>query len=321
MLEASDKAISAAEQSLPEGIQTHKTVFGVKESWVEDAHITKDYLAKLKTLSEELDLQPIGFLVFPEAIAHLLQKEEGAPVSGILVDIGAQIVSLTLIRAGRIVATKETPLQDSLTDTVETGLKMFENVEIFPSRIILFETEDTTIEKKFLRHQWSKSLPFLHVPQVTTLAHDFDTRAILYGTATQMGFDAIDLIKETNVTRETEESNENSNVIQGNEVTLESNRSNEESDSGLTRMTEKKEETEKELTKAVSIGGETEVSASTKNSDNKGGLQAEASVKVDNDRQDSDKPEKQSSEFFGFVKDSDVASAIPVKAKLSSVGM
>src|SRR5579872_6087526 len=79
LLDACDKAISIAEESLPNGIQTHKTVFGVKETWVEDAHITKDYLARLKTLSDQLDLKPIGFLVFPEAIAHLLQKEEGAP--------------------------------------------------------------------------------------------------------------------------------------------------------------------------------------------------------------------------------------------------
>lgn len=195
LLTAADRAISIAEQSLPEGIQTHKTVFGVKTSWVEDAHITKDYLGKLKQMSEELDLQPIGFLVFPEAIAHLLQKEEGAPVSGILVDVGKRQMSLTLIRAGRIVETKEVPLGESLAQTVETALQQFENVEIFPSRLILFDNGDKKAEHAFISHHWSKSLPFLHVPQVSTLSADFDTRAILFGTATQMGFDAIDLVK------------------------------------------------------------------------------------------------------------------------------
>src|SRR5579859_1380059 len=38
LLESCDKAISIAESSLPNGIQTHKTVFGVKENWVEDTH-------------------------------------------------------------------------------------------------------------------------------------------------------------------------------------------------------------------------------------------------------------------------------------------
>lgn len=195
LLESADKAISIAESSLPNGIQTHKTVFGVKETWVQDAHITKDYLSRLKTISDQLDLKPIGFLVFPEAIAHLLQKEEGAPVSAILVESGKMQITITLLRAGRIVGTQEVPLHESVTATVEDALKQFENVEIFPSRIILFESDDEAAEKKFLTHRWSKSLPFLHVPQITTLPPDFDTRAILFGTATQMGFDAIDLVK------------------------------------------------------------------------------------------------------------------------------
>lgn len=196
LLDTCDKAISIAEESLPNGIQTHKTVFGVKETWVEDAHITKDYLSRLKIISDQLDLKPIGFLVFPEAIAHLLQKEDGAPVSAILVEAGEHNVTITLLRAGRIVGTKEVPLGDSLTETVESALAQFDNIEILPSRIILFDSGDTKAEKAFLTHKWSKTLPFLHVPQISTLPSDFDTRAILFGTATQMGLDAIDLVKQ-----------------------------------------------------------------------------------------------------------------------------
>ncbi len=203
LLDSADKAISFAEESLPDDIQTHKTVFGVKETWVSDMHITKNYLEKLKKVAQQLDLIPIGFLVFPEAIAHLLQKEEGAPVSAILIDAGEKQITMTLIRAGRIVETKEIPVQEDLIITVENGLKEFENVEIFPSRLILFDKGDSSVEGKFLSHHWSKSLPFLHVPQVTTLASDFDTRAILFGTATQMGFDAIDLIKSAPMKKQT----------------------------------------------------------------------------------------------------------------------
>ena len=196
LLDTADKAISIAEETLPDNIETHKTIFGVKESWVSDTHITKEYLDKLKIISKELDLQPIGFLVFPEAIAHLLQKEEGAPVSAILIESGKQQITITLLRAGRIVDTKEVALSESITETVENALRTFEDVEIFPSRIILFDTGDEALEKKFLTHKWSKSLPFLHVPQITVLPKDFDTRAVLFGTATQMGFDAIDVIKQ-----------------------------------------------------------------------------------------------------------------------------
>ncbi len=283
LLASADRAISIAEQSLPEGVQTHKTVFGVKESWVEDSHITKEYLGKLKQMSEELDLQPIGFLVFPEAIAHLLQKEEGAPISGILVDVGKKQVSLTLIRAGRIVETKEVPLEASLTQTVETALQQFENVEIFPSRLILFDNGDKKAENAFISHHWNKSLPFLHVPQVSTLSADFDTRAILFGTATQMGFDAVDLVKAPPVLKVPKGTNELE------ETKVVSNAANTKE----TKEIEEAEEPEEPLAKETSILPE-----SPPYSKHPSLFQKEEAEEI---------PDDSSQEYFGFVKDEDIA--------------
>jgi len=101
LLEKLDKAISVAESSLPENIQTQKTIFGVKESWTDNDQIKKEYLGKLKKTSEELGLIPIGFLVISQAISHLLQKEEGVPVSAILAEINKKNVTVTLLRAGK----------------------------------------------------------------------------------------------------------------------------------------------------------------------------------------------------------------------------
>lgn len=268
LLQAADRAISIAEEPLPSGIQTHKTIFGVKGSWVEGDHIKTNYLDVLKSFSKELELQPIGFLVFSEAIAHLLQKEEGAPVSAVLLDAGEHFVGITLIRAGRIVATKELPIEEDLLTTVDRGLRHFENVEILPSRIILFETQDNTLEKKFLHHQWSKTLPFLHVPQITVLPHDFDTRAILFGTATQMGFDAIDLVKESLRTS-----------------------------TPVSPMTANEKESSEESEKPESLETSEELESPEKPQSPKEGA---------DERQDPEVKEE-SSEFFGFVKDDDIA--------------
>src|SRR3989338_5807456 len=74
-----DKAITSAESALPQNIETHKTLLALKQSWIEDNKIKKEYLEKLKKAGEELSLDPIGFLVFSESIVNLIQKEEGAP--------------------------------------------------------------------------------------------------------------------------------------------------------------------------------------------------------------------------------------------------
>lgn len=192
-LEVLDKAISSAENNLPQNIETQKTVFGVKENWVEDAKIKKEYLLKLKKVCETLGLTPIGFLVIQEAIAHLLQKEEGLPPSAILIEVGNRNLSLSLLKAGNIIETKRTRIEDSIPKTTDRLLHHFTAFDVLPSRIILFNIDDEeNLSQQFIGHQWSKSLPFLHVPKTTSLPKGFDAKAVLFGAATQMGFEMLD---------------------------------------------------------------------------------------------------------------------------------
>lgn len=189
-LQILDKAISHAESTLPENIQTQKTIFGVKESWTDNDQITREYLIKLKKASEELGLTPIGFLVNSQAIVHLLQKEEGAPISAILAEVNRKTVTVTLIRAGKIIETKSSQIHETIPFTVDTLLKHFNIPEILPSRIILFNGKED-LSQEFISHTWSKSLPFLHFPQITNLPYGFDAKAVLFGAATQMGFEVL----------------------------------------------------------------------------------------------------------------------------------
>ncbi len=193
LLEVLDKAISTAERSLPEGIETQKTIFGVKDDWVVDSKIKKEYLAKLKKVCDELGLSPIGFLVITEAIAHLLQKEEGAPVSAILIDIGRKNITVSLLRAGKVVESKAAPISESIAKTTDILLHHFTSYDVLPSRIIVLGSHKETehLSQEFNSHSWSNSLPFLHVPTITSLKRAFDAQAVLVGAASQMGFEVL----------------------------------------------------------------------------------------------------------------------------------
>lgn len=190
--EVLDKAISTAESSLPENLETQKTVFGVKETWVVDSKIKKEYLLKLKRASEALGLSPIGFLVIHEAIAHLMQQEEGAPVSAIILEIDKKNLAVSVLKAGKIIETKRVRIEDKVSKTCDDLLHYFKNCEIFPSRVVIFDGRDTdALQQEFIGHSWSKNLPFLHVPQITILPKGFDAQAVLFGAATQMGFEIL----------------------------------------------------------------------------------------------------------------------------------
>lgn len=191
LLDTLDKAITTVESALPEGSALNKTVFGLKETWVEDAHIKKEYLAILKKVSDELELKPIGFLVFSEAISHLLQEEEGAPVSAILVELGKLTTTVALIRGGKVTETHSAPNEPHPAHTIEKILAGITSVEILPSRILLFASEESgKTSHTLLAHKWNTDLPFLHVPQIKVLSQGFDIKAVLVGTAAQLGFTA-----------------------------------------------------------------------------------------------------------------------------------
>src|SRR3990167_1429592 len=190
LLKALDVAISDAESSLPDNVESHKTIFGIKGNWVEEGKIKKGYLGKLKKISDSLDLKPMGFLVVTEAISHLLQKEEGAPVSAILCEVGKNALTVSLLKAGKILEEKTSEVHENKPFTVDALLKHFEAPEVLPSRIIIFgSNEDLTQE--FLGFTWSKSLPFLHPPQITSLPLDFDAQAVLFGAVSQMGLSVV----------------------------------------------------------------------------------------------------------------------------------
>jgi hypothetical protein len=186
-LEVLDKVITSAESALPENIETHKTIFGLKESWIENNKIKKEYLEKLKKACDELSLEPIGFLAFAESIINLIQKDEGAPVTAVLADIGKKFITVSLIKSGRIIETKSSEIHQSTTFTVDTLLKHFQTPEVMPSRVILLDSEEEELTQEFIGHQWSKSLPFLHLPQILSLPADASIKAMLLGAATQMG--------------------------------------------------------------------------------------------------------------------------------------
>jgi len=210
-----DKTVSKAEEVLPPKVETHKTVFGVKESWVDPdtKKITKEYLTKLKKVCDALDLTPIGFMVVTEAISHLLQEEEGAPLSAILAEVGHKTVALALYRGGKVVERIDGPVEDSAAATVDKLLRHF-TVAVLPARIILFDAKDAEkLSQQFIGHQWSKSLPFLHVPQITVLPEGYDGRAVTFGAAAQMGFDVLDedMPQPKALTLPTEEADEKRN--------------------------------------------------------------------------------------------------------------
>lgn len=182
-----DNVISRIEMSLPEGATLEKTIFAVPYAWVEEGKIKPERLVQLKKISQELALTPMGFIVSIEAITAFLQKKEGAPISGIFVELSEKYLTVFIVRGGNVIDVKHGMVEEGVETTVEKLLSQVTKLDVLPSKIILLHNKEAeAISQKFLSHHWTKELPFMHLPQVTILERGFENEAIVNGVASQL---------------------------------------------------------------------------------------------------------------------------------------
>ena len=177
LIEATDAALSSAIQKLPENYpEPQKTVFGVSTSWVKEGEISPENLGKIKKLCAELSLTPVGFVVLPEAIAHLYKSEEGAPLNAIVLKSSGDNLELSVFKLGSLVGTTEVSRSVSLVDDVVEGLSRFDGVAPLPTRFIVYDGKEGDLEETkqiLIQASWSEGkINFLHTPQVEILSTD-----------------------------------------------------------------------------------------------------------------------------------------------------
>jgi hypothetical protein len=172
LVSAIDTVLSAAVQALPEDVkEPSKTVFGVSSTWVTGGQIKPEYLELLKKICSDLSLNPTGFVVLSEAIAHLIKSEEGSPLSGITVGVGSESIEISLFKLGNLIATTSVSRSVSIVDDLSEGLTRFATGESFPSRILLYDGKEGELEETkqiLLKANWDdfEKINFLHVPKI-----------------------------------------------------------------------------------------------------------------------------------------------------------
>ncbi|MGD0523281.1 MAG: hypothetical protein ABSA43_01840, partial [Candidatus Microgenomates bacterium] len=175
---AADTALSSAVQNLAEDIkEPTKTIFGVPSSWVEGGQIAQEFLDKIKKVCSELSLEPTGFVVLPEAIAHYYRSEEGAPLNAIVIGISQENLEIAVFKLGNLVGTSVVARSVSVADDVAEGLTRFSTGEPLPSRIIIYDGKEGELEntkQTLLETNWegSEKIKFLHTPKVEVFETD-----------------------------------------------------------------------------------------------------------------------------------------------------
>jgi len=178
LVSAADAALTSAIQNLTEDVsEPSKTVFGVSSTWVSKGQIKPEFLEKLKSLCSKLSLEPAGFVILPEAIAHFFKSEEGSPLSAVVLGVGNENLEVSVFRLGTLVGTSQVARSVSIVDDVSEGLARFTGGDPLPSRFLLYDGKEGELEETkqaLLKAQWDdyEKLKFLHTPKVEIISPD-----------------------------------------------------------------------------------------------------------------------------------------------------
>lgn len=168
-----------------------KILFGVPDSWLQDEDLKPEYLKLLRNMVKDLDVTPMAYVSITHAISHYLQKMDGVPVTAILVDISDPLL-VTVVKAGKIIGTKMQRRTGNLPEDVEKALLTFSDVEVLPSKILIYGSLETGLEKfkqELLTYSWMSQLPFLHLPRVDVLEEGISLKAISFAGASEINPD------------------------------------------------------------------------------------------------------------------------------------
>ena len=184
-----DRVLSAVSEG--ETPEPKEILFGLPADWIAEGKIIEPQLSLFRKTSKEMALTPLGFVVIPEAIANYYKEAESTPLTAILVGVEISKLYVSFVRAGKIIKTETVDVVDSsgLDILIEQALKKFVDVEVLPSRMLIYDGgEDLEkLKEQILSYPWTQKLPFLHFPKVETVMDPEVAKAVAIAGATEMG--------------------------------------------------------------------------------------------------------------------------------------
>lgn len=194
-IEAADEVVSTLEEKSGAG-ELHKTVLGFAPEFLTgEGDIQKSIRGDIKRLTTMLDLKPVGFVNIETAIIFQIKHEEGVPPSVILLHVAGEELRVSLYRVGNLVGERTIHISEFVVEDVETAIKSFPDIEVLPSRMILYggnkETVDT-IKSQLLTHQWTTRANFLHYPTIDVFELEHVAHAVALAGASELTASFVD---------------------------------------------------------------------------------------------------------------------------------
>lgn len=189
--EAADRALTKLDDDETLGT-IEKVVLGLSSLYINNTgDVDASVKGDIKKLCKELDLKPVGFVPLHTALVYKLRIDEGVPPTVILLSVSDGTVTVSLYKIG-VLAGSATISSDNLVSELEDAFKQWKDVEVLPSRMLLYGTDTAALEEMrhtLLKHPWPTRVAFLHFPKIDILPIVYAVEAVSMAGAAEMKMD------------------------------------------------------------------------------------------------------------------------------------
>lgn len=167
--------------------------------------IKQAYLEKIKKITQELELTPLGYIDYQEALSIYLGDKEARPFTAVVVEIDILQLSLFVYKGGSLVLseTRERNQTASLTADLELLFATMKGKTVVPTRVLIYDSAKLEEEiNTVMTQKWPEEV-FVQIPKFEIIPETPLKTALLFAFAQQL-FEESAPVKET-VKEETQE--------------------------------------------------------------------------------------------------------------------
>ncbi len=145
-----------------------KTIFFIYSHFVDDTthDIRSPFLHKIKELSKNLELKPLGYIECHEGIAGYLEKRDGVVPTCTLIELDGSFLTAFVYKGGKVLYKETIQRSQEIIDDLIPILEKVNHIAMIPTRVVIYDSKNLGVEaEKILSYRWSSEL-FMQLPKV-----------------------------------------------------------------------------------------------------------------------------------------------------------
>lgn len=153
-------------------VQTQEIIFFVYSHVIDTTtgEIRKPYLSKIKDLTKNLELKPVGYIECYEAVVSYLENKEQLPLTSIIVELDKTNLDLFIYKGGHKVYSHVQSRTQHISEDIASILENIKGEIVLPSRVVLYNsTSLSSVSTQIVSYKWSKDL-FIQLPRVEVVS-------------------------------------------------------------------------------------------------------------------------------------------------------